>query len=149
MASTKELQFDQRTGDQRQNEAGGHHAYHGLPGGVLGGVEDLEQSTQLTDVGGGTFAIQTDIGHGALGATLSCVLDQSLKFVQRYGYPAVSGGRYHRCVHCGLQKQEIPHEDGVGWGKGFYGSGCGGDDQCGLSGGLLSVPGFGFARLAR
>ncbi len=109
--SPKELQLDQGAGNQGQDEARGHHAYQGLPGGVLSGVEGFEQSTQFTDVGSCAFAIQTNIGHGTLGAAFGRVLGQSLKFVQRHGYPAVSGSR---CVHHGLQKQETPHGvDGV------------------------------------
>ena len=85
-------------------------------GRVFGGVEGLEQSTQLADIGGRTLAIQTEIGHDSLGTAFGRVLDQSLKFIQRHGYPAVSDGRY---VHYGLQKQETPHAGGVNGIKGI------------------------------
>jgi len=57
LATSEHLELDEGACHQRQQESGGDHLDDGLPGGVLGGVEGIEQAAQFADVVGGVVTV--------------------------------------------------------------------------------------------
>ena len=86
-----------RTRHQREHEARRDHPDHGLPGGVLGGVEGLQQIAQLPDVMGRVRAVEAHIGERAPGTALGGAIQQLVEVLLAQEDPVVDLEQVAEC----------------------------------------------------